>query len=365
MRHGFRIVDVDGHVQEPADLWERWLAPELRADAPVRQPDGRWFWRDRPTNHALSEDVRRAFGAKTREHYAEYLAAGWDADSQLTAMDRMGVDVSYLYPTHGLFLWHVEDMPAGLSAGLARAYNDWLHDFAGRDRERLRPVAAVSLADPDRALAEARRCREEHGAAAVYVRPNPVAGHTLARPELEPLWDYCETAGVAVGLHEGAHARVATVGQDRFRTDFALWSCSHPVEMMLAFLALLEGGVLERHPRLRVGFLEAGCGWVPYWLWRLDERWEHVAFEVAEQVPERPSSYFRRQCWVSLEADEPYLGDVVAHIGDDRLLFASDYPHPDHQPDLTDVLLALEGRLSRRTLARVLDENARAFYGED
>ncbi len=364
MRHGFRIIDVDGHVQEPADLWERFLDPELLADAPVRQRDGRWSWRGRPVNHALAEEVRLAFGAKTREHYADSLAAGWDPDSQLAAMDRMGVDVSYLYPTHGLFLWHVDDMPAPLAGGLARAYNDWLVDFCRRDPVRLRPVAAISLADPEGALAEARRNHEQHGTPAVYLRPNPVAGHTLARPELEPLWDWCETAGVAVGLHEGAHARVATVGQDRFRSDFALWSCSHPLEMMMAFLSLLEGGVLERHPRLRVGFLEAGCGWVPYWLWRLDERWEHVAFEVAEHVPQRPSSYFRRQCWVSVEADEPYLGDVVGHIGDDRLLFASDYPHPDHQPDLTDVLVALEDQLSRATLTRICDENARAFYGE-
>jgi len=132
----------------------------------------------------------------------------------------------------------------------------------------------------------------------------------------------------------------------------------------MAFASLLEGGVLERHPRLRVGFLEAGCGWVPYWLWRLDERWENVAHEVAETVTMRPSDYFRRQCWVSLEADEPYLGELIDFVGADRVVFASDYPHPDHMPDLTDTLVALEDRLTSATLGRILDDNARALYGD-
>ncbi|TMK62231.1 MAG: amidohydrolase [Actinobacteria bacterium] len=362
MRNGYRIVDVDGHVQEPADLWERWLDPELLPDAPVLGANG-WTWRGQPVTTKLSDSVRATFAAQTRQHYADFLAAGWSAASQLDAMDRMGVDVSYLYPTMGLFLWHQDDLPAALATGMTRAYNDWLHDFCHLEPSRLRPVTALSLMDVDTAVGEARRGREQYGTAAVYLRPNPVQGRTLASPELEPLWAYCESEGIAVGLHEGAHARVRTAGQDRYETDFSLWSCSHPMEMMMAFASLLEGGVLERHPQLRVAFLEAGCGWVPYWLWRLDERWENVAAEVASTVTMPPSRYFRRQCWVALEADEPYLGELVDTIGADRLLFASDYPHPDHRPDLTDALVALEGRLSPPVLRQILEQNADVFYG--
>jgi predicted TIM-barrel fold metal-dependent hydrolase len=357
VRGGFTIIDADGHVQEPPDLWERWLEDAFRADAPVRGPDGVWRWRDAPVTDGLE------FGRKTRERYGEFLAMGWSAESQLLAMDRMGVDAAYLFPTMGLFLWHQDDLPAELATAMTRAYNDWLADFAAIDSARLRPVAALHLADVDAAVTEARRAVAQYDVRAIYVRPNPVAGRTLASGDLEPLWKWCEAAGVAVALHEGAHARVQTAGDDRFTTDFARWSCSHPMEMMMAFASLLEGGVLERHPGLRVGFLEAGCGWVPYWLWRLDERWENVAPEVADTVTMPPSDYFRRQCWVSLEADEPYLGEVVDLVGADRVVFASDYPHPDHLPDLTDTLVALQDRLGTTTLARILDDNARAFYG--
>ena len=133
---------------------------------------------------------------------------------------------------------------------------------------------------------------------------------------------------------------------------------------VVAFLALLEGGVLERHPKLRVAFLEAGCGWVPYWLWRLDQRYKNVGFEVEQHVKMKPSDYFTRQCWVALASDEPYLADVIGYIGEDRLLFASDYPHPDHEPDLTEEIVALEGALSNATLKKILEDNPIAFYGD-
>lgn len=364
MLKGYRIIDVDGHVQEPRDLWERRLDPAFAADLPKLGPDGRRYYRGQERNRKLSESVLAAFAKRTLEAYREQAEAGWDPASQIRSMDRMGVDVSYLYPTDGLFMWHFREMEPGTADALTRAYNDWLYEFSRYDPTRLRPVAALALQDPSLARSELVRAHEKLGMPAIYIRPNPVDGRTLGHADLEPIWTECERRGIAVGIHEGAHCQLDSAGAERFQSDFALWSCSHPMEQMMAFLALLESGVLERHPGLRVAFLEAGCGWVPYWLWRLDQRWHNVAFEVADNVRMAPSDYFRRQCWVALEADEPYVEDVIHHIGEDRLLFASDYPHPDHDPDLTDEVVALEGRLSARVLAKILDANARAFYGE-
>jgi predicted TIM-barrel fold metal-dependent hydrolase len=363
MLDGYRIIDVDGHVQEPENLWERWLEPEHLVDAP-QLIDGKRYYHGQPRNYKLSDAVKARFAERTVATYREYLEAGWDPASQITAMDRMGVDVSFLYPTDGLFMWHFRNMKPATADALVRAYNNWLHEFCRYEPTRLRPVAALSLQDPVLALAELRRATDRLGMRGVYIRPNPVDGRGLNHPDFEPLWTECEERGVAIGIHEGAHCQLETAGANRFETDFALWSCSHPMEQMMAFLALLEAGVLERHPGLRIAFLEAGCGWMPYWLWRLDQRWRNVGFEVAKNVRHKPSEYFRRQCFVALEADEPYIAEVMDFIGEDRLLFASDYPHPDHEPDLTDELVALEKRLSRRVLTKILDENPRALYGE-
>jgi predicted TIM-barrel fold metal-dependent hydrolase len=132
---------------------------------------------------------------------------------------------------------------------------------------------------------------------------------------------------------------------------------------MLALLTLIEGGVLERHPGLRVAFLEAGCTWVPYWLWRLDATWKHMAGEVAENVRLMPSEYFRRQCFVSIEPEEPGLQEVIRLLGPDNLLFGTDYPHADHGDDILDHALALRAVLSDNVLHKLFWENPNRFYG--
>ncbi len=113
--------------------------------------------------------------------------------------------------------------------------------------------------------------------------------------------------------------------------------------------------MLERHPALRVAFLESGCGWLPYWLWRMDEHWETAEGVDGEpQLPMKPSDYFQPRGWISGESDEPYVGAVLDFIGEDRLLFASDYPHLDH----TMVAMPIADVAKRR----ILWDNPATFY---
>ena len=130
----------------------------------------------------------------------------------------------------------------------------------------------------------------------------------------------------------------------------------------MAFLALVEGGVLERHPGLRVAFLEAGCGWLPYWLWRLDDGLHQLAWEVKQNVRLPPSEYFRRQCFVGCEAGEPYLSRVIDFIGEDNILFGSDYPHVDHTPESLPELRRATG-VTAPVMEKILHDNPRRFYG--
>ena len=80
--------------------------------------------------------------------FKEYFEAGWSRESQLKAMDWYGLDMAFLYPTHGLNLWFFRSMDAELGGALVRAYNNWLHDFCQIDPQRLRPVAGLDLRDP-------------------------------------------------------------------------------------------------------------------------------------------------------------------------------------------------------------------------
>jgi predicted TIM-barrel fold metal-dependent hydrolase len=135
------------------------------------------------------------------------------------------------------------------------------------------------------------------------------------------------------------------------------------MEQMMALLALIEGGVLERHPQLRIGFLESGCGWLPYWLWRLDEEYQVTPWEVKDRVRLMPSEYFRRQCFIAVEPSEPYLSQLIDYIGSDNIIFGSDYPHMDHKPDIVSQVLKLEKDLAKETVEKILADNPTRFYG--
>ena len=79
---------------------------------------------------------------------------------------------------------------------------------------------------------------------------------------------------------------------------------AQPMEQMVALGSFCAGGVLARHPKLRVAFLEANCSWLPWLLWRLDEGWEREGDVWAPDVKRPPSEYFKGQCVVSVEPDE-------------------------------------------------------------
>jgi predicted TIM-barrel fold metal-dependent hydrolase len=187
---------------------------------------------------------------------------------------------------------------------------------------------------------------------------------SLGDPAYEPFWTACEGSGTAVSIHALAHTQLPTAGADRFESRFALHACAHPLEQMMALLALIEGGVLERHPRLRVGLLEAGSGWLPYWLWRLDEvEYRNLAGEVSARVRMEPSAYFRRQCFVSYEPGEPCLDETLKRAGEDTLIFGTDFPHLEYDAGVVSRALGLREQLGERAVRKLLWDNPARFYG--
>ena len=132
----------------------------------------------------------------------------------------------------------------------------------------------------------------------------------------------------------------------------------------MAFLSLLESGTFERNPDLKVSFLEAGAGWMVHWLWRLDElEYTHLASEVATTIKKKPSNYFKEQCSIGFEPDEPLLNETISYLGEDLLMFGSDFPHLDHGEDIVAEAMSLD--LPEARLRGVIGENARKFFEFD
>ena len=125
------------------------------------------------------------------------------------------------------------------------------------------------------------------------------------------------------------------------------------------------GGVVERFPELRVAFLEGNCGWLPWWLDRLDDQWRKYGGGEKAKLSALPSAYFRRQCFIATDVDEALLSVVIDRIGDEGIVMSVDYPHADGPyPNGVDTFLALEG-VGTESKRKILWDNCARLYGFD
>ena len=380
MKNGFRVLDSDLHTMEPDGLWERYLDEPFKPYAPrfVRPAEGAL---NQPIIKIgdmeiaeMSKRTRTAVVGKSLQerafarhpHYAAAHARGYDSLSHLEAMDIEGIDVAVIYGTRGRQVLMHDDLPPEVAAALARAHNNWTRDFCAVNPERLKFAAQLAFHDVPAAVAEAKRAVRELGAVAVIGNPNPINGRHVHDPAMEPLWAAVEELGVPVGFHP--------TGQSSLRDDIARRYLDtpngrvigvagrNPIELMMAFGSMAAGGVLERHPGLRCAFLEGTCGWLPWYLWRVDEAWEKFGPGSEVQISQLPSQYFFRQCYIATDADEKPLRQVVEAIGDDNIVVSTDYPHSDGLfPVAIEEFVHLEG-VSDKTKAKILWDNCARLY---
>jgi uncharacterized protein len=219
------------------------------------------------------------------------------------------------------------------------------------------------------------------------VRPNPAMDFRPLNNEIyDPIWRAAADTGLPVGFHPlssgdlpGAvrglrldhlgTSEIPVQDQEDFGADniFFAQALGNPVDMMSAVTFMTAGGVLDRFPDLRVVFLEANGGWIVPWLERLDHHYEVYSWDVP-WLKDKPSEIFRRQCWISFDADESTLAFTARSplVGADRIVWASDFPHPDAKyPGTTKLLAETIAELPREDQVRIAGANAADLYGLD
>jgi uncharacterized protein len=342
------VVDADGHVVEPPEMLNEYIDPRFRDRVPkyVKDEKGRewweprdptvtqtssWFPRERTLVTCLPNSAGRPWTEMLGKGFREGLAGAWDPHARIRDMDSEGIDVAVLYPTYALGF--IRD--AALQGAVYRAYNNWLADYCKAYPKRLFGVAAVALQDVDGAIAELRRCVKELGFVGVFLRPNPyVENRKLHDAVYDPFWREAESLDVAVGLHpylmgDMAGAVRGLELRDDYPEDvFFKQVLGNPVDMIAALASFSAGGIFERFPKLRVAFLEANGGWIVPMLERLDHHFEIWRTQVA-YLKHRPSELFARNAFISFDADEKLLALTARLLGAERIIWASDYPHPD------------------------------------
>ncbi len=372
-KRGLKVLDSDMHVFEPPDMWQRYMPKELRARAPrCKTNEPRDFSMEfegqtipLPSLHgsAASTKARQAAEKAQERQYAQSIKRSWDAASQVKAMDKEGIDVAVLYPSRGLIPLGMDGLDPKLAAAVSSAYNDWLYEFCQGAPDRMFGAAMIAVHDIRSAVKELERAVAKFGFRGAFLRPNFINGRNWHDPYYYPLWNAFQDLNVPLGFHEGGAVPANQVGKD-LKSEALHHVVSHPVEMMLSMVSMIGGGVLERFPRLRVAFLEANCSWVPWLLWRLDETLEPGTW-AGLQHPDlrlKPSAYFGRQCYVSVESDEEPALNALQLLGKENVVFSTDYPHLDSKyPHSVDRFLELP--FNKATQRKLLWDNCARFYG--
>jgi predicted TIM-barrel fold metal-dependent hydrolase len=385
VKGGHHVIDADGHVYDTASR----LLPFM--EAPYRQRVQRlieWKQGNASGGHLAAAQLpfselaqgyertgRRLLGTRdvadnldptlvgvgemATFHRELREGSGWDPAVTREDLDGLGIDQIVFFPTSSTSIVAIDEAP--FEAALARAYNRWVGEFCmGRPGEFF-AVAIIPHWDMSAAVAEIERVAGEPwcvGVTSCMTLPGKLPDH----PYFDPAYAAMQAADLALCIHSGTdRPPYAPARAELSDNYFLLHMTGHPWQQMRAMAALVGGGIYERYPSLRIAHLESGCGWVPYWMERMDEHFETLAYTVP-RLQTKPSEHITGgRCFVSFESEEALLPAAAALLGNSQLLYASDYPHYDADWEALDNIVGRDD-ITEYQKQLFLGQNAKRLF---
>jgi len=338
-----QVLDTDGHIFEKDEIIFEYLEPPYRGRKEL------FAYPFFPPPDGFHRMARRIVDKRP------FVIAPDDPKSWAEVLDREGIDQTVIYPTAGLGVGFIQDPEWAVVA--CRAYNNMMADrYINYDR-RLGAVALLPIQDIEEATKELRRAVQELHMVGGILAP---AGFSkpLGDTYFDPLYREAENLHRPLAIH-GAPSK--GLGFDFFRSLIEARTLSHPFLQMIHITSIILEGVLERFSNLRLASLEAGCQWIPFLMDRLDMEYGNRRAQ-APLLKKKPSQYMSGgQIYYHAELWEEMLPYVIERIGEDQILYASDYPH---EPDLAEAIKKFSGRkdLSDSAKRKILADNGERFY---
>jgi len=387
-RAGYRIFDADTHIIEPAEPIEEYLTMADRAKlaalgplverAPARAGMSRYRIGKRPALNRRLGSRERVEPPSAATRGAKDGGTPWDvrwqgppfpsdrvsfdSHARVHDMDLEGVDVDMILPSGGVPAFCALD-DAALEQAMYRAYHRFLADYCAPYPDRLTGVLLVSARDAPASVAEIRRCAQEDWP--VGILPICPPALSLDDPDWEPIWSAAQAHDLTVVIHSFTMTVPYPPGVwDTWDNVFLQRAAGHVWNAQRNMAALIGAGVLDRHPRLRLTSLECGHGWLASWAARLDELAE-MSRHALPPLACKPSEYIRGPQYfqsIQLHEGEQSLRHAIEALGEDTLMFATDYPHSESWfPKSVEAVLGWRS-ISETVRRKLLWDNAARCY---
>ena len=340
MNRPYPVIDCDGHITESEAQVRKYMDEPYRSRGASFLPGGN-YW-DRNLSGQLGQEAP-------------------DPETWLKAMDDGGMEQAVLFGSAMAFnislIWEPD-----VAIAVAKAYNQFLYEEFLSASPRLKGVAILPLQDMDEAVKELRRAVMELGMKGAMI---PAWGlhPPLGNKQFFPLYEEAQRLNAVIAVHSGTQG-IHHFGADNFERFIEVHTYCFPVGLFKQMTSMMFQGIPERFPELRVGWMEAGCGWLPYWMERMDEEYELRGAVEAPLLKRPPSEYIRDLPWYfHTESGERILPYVISVVGEDSIMYASDFPHWDAEyPASIDAMLDRDD-LTEQAKRKILGENAKRLYG--
>jgi predicted TIM-barrel fold metal-dependent hydrolase len=361
-------------MTEPADLWQQRLDVRYRDRSPyvAENPgDGpRWLFHVEGTDPfpvaggfaagRSGKDLRDVFD----KGYEAARPSGWDPVERIADQELDGIDAEVLYPSLGMKLFAMPD--GELQRACFETYNQWLAEFCRHDPRRLYGIGLLSLEDLARVPGDLEAIAEL-GMRGVMIWGAPPEGAPYSDRRYDPVWEVASRLGLPISLHiiAGRGRTSGTLAEalpGKTAVDPNIWYMTVLAEVQESLSHLVLGGVLERHPELKIVSAENDVGWLPHFLYRMDHVWEKFREMRPDPLPQRPSEYVRRQVFATFQ-DDP-IGPATHHLfGEHNYMWASDFPHSDSTfPESRAWIEKNFAGVDDRVRRRIVRDNAVELY---
>ncbi len=390
-----RIISVDDHVIEPADVWQDRLPERYKEIGPrviqergnmsfvggnfsyEPDPDGQlgdwWVYEDKrvpQTRLSAAAGFDRDEVKVVGITYDEMRDGCYDPEARLDDMDVNHVEASLCFPSFPRFCGQtfLEASDRELAKLCVEAYNDWMVDeWCGGSGGRLIPLCIIPLWDAHLAAAEVRRNAQRGVRAVCFSEIPPYLGLPSVHDAdgyWEPFVQACEETGTVINMHIGSSSKMPSTSAD---APAAVGSTLTFNNAMASMSDWLFSGLLVKYPTVKIAYSEGQIGWIPYILERADKVWEDNRGwgGVADKVPEPPSTYYFRQMYGCFFDDEVGLA-MLDRVGVSNVTFETDYPHSDSTwPHTEEVARKLMGHLPDDVIRKLVRGNAIEMLGLD